>query len=110
MSQELHLLVNVAIAVTVASHPERALLVVVTLPDTGSARSVVREIRQLNSSVPILARAARAEDEESLRRAGASHVVAPEKAGADAMVEHALATLAISGRAETPRPGHAGTA
>jgi monovalent cation:H+ antiporter-2, CPA2 family len=40
-----------------ASHPERALLVVVTLPDAGSARTVVREVRQLNPGVPILVRA-----------------------------------------------------
>ena len=85
-----------------ATHPERALLVVVTLPDAGSARTVVREVRQLNPRVPILARASRADDEALLRRAGATIVVAPEQAGADALVEHALATLARPERDETP--------
>jgi monovalent cation:H+ antiporter-2, CPA2 family len=93
-----------------ASHPERALLVVVTLPDAGSARTVVREVRQLNPGVPILVRAARADDEQSLRRAGANIVVAPEQAGADALVEHALATLAMPGGKETLTPERAGKA
>ena len=36
---------------------------------------------------------------------GASHVVAPEQAGADALVVHALATLAIPGSEDTVTPG-----
>jgi CPA2 family monovalent cation:H+ antiporter-2 len=79
-----------------AAHPERAHLIVVALPDAGTTRAVLQEIRRVNPTAPILARSARAEDDERLRRAGASIVVAPEQAGAELLVKHALAVLRLS--------------
>jgi CPA2 family monovalent cation:H+ antiporter-2 len=79
-----------------AAHPERARLIVVALPDAGTTRAVLQELRRLNPTAPILARAARAEDDELLRRAGATMVVAPEQAGAELLVEHALAALRLA--------------
>ena len=38
-----------------AAHPERARLVVATLPDAGATRAIVRDVRRLNPQVPILA-------------------------------------------------------
>ena len=78
-----------------AAHPERAHLVVVALPDAGTARAAVAEVRRVNRTVPVLARAAHAEEDEPLRRAGATGVVAPEQAGAELLVEHALAVLRL---------------
>jgi Trk K+ transport system NAD-binding subunit len=53
-------------------------------------------MRRVSPTASILARAARAEDEELLRRAGASIVVVPEQAGAELLVEHALAALRLA--------------
>jgi CPA2 family monovalent cation:H+ antiporter-2 len=78
-----------------AAHPERAHLVVVALPDAGTTRAVVAEVRRVNGSIPILARAAHAEEDEPLRRAGATGVVAPEQAGAELLAEQALAVLRV---------------
>jgi Trk K+ transport system NAD-binding subunit len=47
----------------------------------------------VNRTVPILARAARTEEDEPLRPAGATSVVAPEQAGAELLAEQALAVL-----------------
>jgi len=74
-------------------HIERARLVVVALPDAGTTRAVVREIRRVNPTLPILARAPRAELEEELRAAGATNTFAPERAGALLMLEEGLRLL-----------------
>jgi CPA2 family monovalent cation:H+ antiporter-2 len=70
-----------------AAHPERARLVVVALPDSGTTLAVVRAARAANPAAPILARAARSDDDETLRRAGATGVIAPEEAGAVLLLE-----------------------
>jgi CPA2 family monovalent cation:H+ antiporter-2 len=74
-------------------HIERARLVVVALPDAGTTRAVVREIRRVNPTLPILARAPRAELEDELRAVGATSTVAPERAGALLMLEEGLRLL-----------------
>ena len=79
--------------VLAAGHPERATAIVVAVPDAGTARAVVHAARRANPTVPILARADRAEDEGALRSAGASGVIAPEQAGAVLLLELALAAL-----------------
>ena len=61
---------------------ERAAMVVVALPDMSATRAVVRNARQAHPTIPILARVAREEQEERVRQAGATAVVAPESAGA----------------------------
>ena len=78
-----------------AAHPERARLVVVALPDVGTTRAVVHHGRQANAEVPILARVAREEENDVLRRAGATAVVAPERAGAVMLLEETARALGI---------------
>jgi CPA2 family monovalent cation:H+ antiporter-2 len=80
-------------SILAAAHPERARLVVVALPDLGTTRSVVRDARRLNPSVPILARVAREEQGEAVKQIGASAVVAPEQAGAVLLLEASARVL-----------------
>lgn len=88
--------------IVAAAHPERARLVVVALPDAGTTRTVVRELRRLNPTVPILARAAREEEDEPLRRVGATAVVAPERAGASMLLEESARVLSMPPHASEP--------
>ncbi len=78
-----------------AAHPERARLVVVALPDAGGTRAVVRNARRANPDAPILARVAREEEDDVLRRAGATAVVAPERAGALLLLEESARMLDV---------------
>lgn len=78
-----------------AVHPEHARLVVVALAYAGTTHAVVADVRRSNPTVPILARAARAQDDPPLRPARASGVVAPERAGAELLVEQALSVLRV---------------
>ena len=79
-----------------AAHLERARLVVVALPDAGATRVVVLNARRANPTVPILARAPRPDDEQILRRSGATAVVAPELAGAQLLLEESARTLDLT--------------
>lgn len=60
---------------------ERASSLVVTLPVDASNVFVVMSARQLNPTLKIISRLNSAEDETKLRRAGANHVVMPERIG-----------------------------
>ena len=86
-------------AILGAARPERARLVVVALPDAGATRVVVRDARRLNPQVPILARAARQEEDEALKRVGATEVVVPEQAGAILLLREAARTLGLDAAA-----------
>jgi CPA2 family monovalent cation:H+ antiporter-2 len=83
-----------------AAHVDRARLVVVALPDAGATRAIVQHARQAAPTVPILARVARGEDEDALRRAGATATVAPERAGALLLLEESARLLDLP----APRP------
>ncbi len=85
-------------SVLAAAHPERARVVVVALPDFGSTRAVVHNVRQANAEVLIVARAQRTENDVELRRAGATVVVIPEIAGALMLLEEALLLLELPQR------------
>ncbi len=74
---------------------ERAALAVVALPETDRVRLVVRNLRALNATVPILARAHAAEHHELLRQAGATEVIQPELEAASTLIRHALRRLAL---------------
>jgi CPA2 family monovalent cation:H+ antiporter-2 len=74
---------------------ERAALAVVALPETDRVRLVVRNLRALNATVPILARAHAAEHHERLRQAGATEVIQPELEAASTLIRHALRRLAL---------------
>jgi CPA2 family monovalent cation:H+ antiporter-2 len=69
------------------ARPEHARLVVVALPDAGTARAVIREARRTNPAVPIVARGVEREDEATLRAAGATAVISPENAGAALLLD-----------------------
>jgi len=73
----------------------RASLVVVAVPDGARARLAVQRARELNASVPILARAHGREEADVLRRAGATEVIQPELEAGLTLVRHALGALAL---------------
>ena len=87
-------------SILTAAHVERARLVVVALPDAGTTRAVVREVRRANAAIPILARAPRREEEGELHRVGATLTIAPEYAGGLLLLEEGLRILDV--------PGHPG--
>jgi CPA2 family monovalent cation:H+ antiporter-2 len=60
------------------THPERARVAVVTIPDLFSARLVVRRLRTGNESLPIVARCHAEPEVAILRIEGANEVVLPE--------------------------------
>jgi len=74
---------------------ERAALAVVALPETDRVRLVVRHLRALNPTVPILARAHDRDHHEPLRRAGATEVIQPELEAASTLIRHALRRLEL---------------
>ncbi len=92
-------------AVLGAAHVERARLVVVALPDSGATRAVVRDVRRANASAPILARSAREEDEETLKRLGVTQVIAPERAGAQLLLESCLQAVGAPAAVAFNEPG-----
>jgi CPA2 family monovalent cation:H+ antiporter-2 len=73
----------------------RAALAVVALPETERVRLVVRNLRALNTTVPILARAHDREHHEPLRQAGATEVIQPELEAASTLIRHALRRLEL---------------
>lgn len=60
---------------------ERAASLVVTLPDDSANIFIILSARQLNPKIRIICRANQQADEIKLRRAGADHVVMPERIG-----------------------------
>lgn len=74
---------------------DRAVLVIVTLPEFAHARLAVQRLRALNPNVPILARAHRRSEAESLRQVGATEVIQPELEASATLVRHALKHLAL---------------
>lgn len=82
--------------VLAATHPERARLIVVALPDAGATRSVVRGARRVNPAAPILARLSREDEAEPLRAAGATTTIGPELAGAVLLLRESERLLGIS--------------
>ena len=85
-------------SILAAAHVERARLVVVALPDAGTTRAVVREVRRANPTLPILARSPRRDEEDELHRVGATVTIAPERAGALLILEAGLQMLDLPGR------------
>ncbi len=79
-----------------ASLAEASLLAVL-VPDTRSAELATRHARAMNPRLDIIARAARPEDLDRLRRAGATDVVQPEFEAGVEVIRHALRRFGISG-------------
>jgi len=84
-----------ATTVLAAAHVETARLAVVALPDYGPARAAIRQLRALNPTIIIAARAEQSVNEEDLRTAGAHLVIVPELAGATALLQGALDMLGM---------------
>ncbi len=82
-------------SVLTAADIEHARLMMVALPDSGATRAVVLDARRANADLPILARLVREEDEEVLRRFGATAIIAPERAGAQMLLEEGARMLDI---------------
>ena len=76
-----------------AAHVADAALVLVTLPEAERAYLAIRNIRRLNGSIPIIARAHRRTDYESLLAAGATRVVQPEVEASANFIASALEEL-----------------
>jgi monovalent cation:H+ antiporter-2, CPA2 family len=72
-----------------------AALAVVALPEVDQARMAVRNLRALNSRLPILARTHHRTEHEKLREAGATEVIQPELEAAATLIRHALHSLAL---------------
>ena len=78
------------------THLEHASLVVVTIPDEPPASETVRSIRKLNPTIPVIARAHRTIDRDSLLRTGANEVIQPEIEASAVLVSSALRYLPVS--------------
>ena len=74
---------------------DRAVLVIVGLPDIEPARVAVRRVRALRPDVPILARAHGRAEAESLREVGATEVIQPELEASATLIRHSLGTLKL---------------
>lgn len=72
-----------------------ARLVVITVPENGPASAAVRNVRKLNRTVPIIARAHRAADREILLSGGATQVIQPEIEASAVLVANALQYLSL---------------
>ena len=79
--------------VLAAAHVANARLAVVALPDFAPTRAAINQLRELNPSVVIAARAEQSANEPALRAAGAHLVIVPELAGATALLHGALDML-----------------
>jgi CPA2 family monovalent cation:H+ antiporter-2 len=75
------------------AHLDRASVLVVTIPDETSAELIVTAARDLNPSLPIVARAASEEGVKLLSEQGANHTIHPELEGGLEMVHHTLLSL-----------------
>ena len=76
-----------------AAGAARARLAVVTLPEGIATRLAVRELRRLNSHLPIIARAHSTHDMAAMRAEGASQVIYAEFEAALAMLRETLLAL-----------------
>ncbi|HEX4744731.1 MAG TPA: cation:proton antiporter [Candidatus Limnocylindria bacterium] len=74
-----------------------ASLLAVLVPDPQTAEVATRHARSMNPRLDIIARAARPEDVERLRRAGATDVVQPQFEAGVEVIRHALRRFGISG-------------
>lgn len=83
------------LSVLQAACVDNARLVLVALADHDSTLAVIRQVRSLNPTVSIAARAEQIEHEEALKQAGAALVVVPELAGAHALLDETLDMLGM---------------
>lgn len=77
------------------THIDRASLVVLTVPEEAPALQAVRNIRKLNATVPIIARAHRPLDRGDLIKAGTTQVIQPEIEASAVLVSSVLQRLPV---------------
>ncbi|MCW5875374.1 MAG: cation:proton antiporter [Anaerolineales bacterium] len=77
---------------------KKAKAMVVTLPEEAATEIIVATAHRANPALPIIARAATAENIEQLARLGAKHVIQPELEGGLEMVSHTLLELGLPRR------------
>ncbi len=77
---------------------KRAKAMVVTLPEEAATEIIVAAAHRANPDLPIIARAATAENIEQLTKLGAKHVIQPELEGGLEMVRHTLLQLGFPRR------------
>ncbi|MGH7392902.1 MAG: NAD-binding protein, partial [Candidatus Rokuibacteriota bacterium] len=78
-----------------AASVERAILVIVAVPEIESAYLAVRRVKARNPLVPVLGRAHAVSARERLIEAGATEVIQPEIEAAATLIRHALRRLAL---------------
>jgi len=74
---------------------EHAALAVVATPDFERTRLAVRRLRQLNPTMPILARSTHPAQRPALLEAGATEVIQPEFEAAQTLIRHGLEQLGV---------------
>ena len=72
---------------------ERAVMIVVVLPEVERVHRVVQISRAMNAGVPVLARAHHEAARDELRRVGATEVIQPETEAAATLIRHSLRRL-----------------
>jgi CPA2 family monovalent cation:H+ antiporter-2 len=82
-----HLLTHAGVA--------NASVVIMTVPESDAAAFAVRNIRKINPTVPIVARAYRPDDIPTLQAAGANEIVQPESVASARMLELAFEILKV---------------
>jgi CPA2 family monovalent cation:H+ antiporter-2 len=75
---------------------EGARLAVVAIPDFERTRLAVRRLRDLNPTLPILARSQHLTQRDALIEAGASEVIQPEFEAAQTLLRHGLERLGVA--------------
>jgi CPA2 family monovalent cation:H+ antiporter-2 len=79
----------------VAAGAERARLAVIALPDGPSAAAAAAELRDLNPSLKVIARAHQPREVRDLLRVGADDVVYAEQEASLEVISHALLRLGL---------------
>ncbi len=82
-------------AVLTAAHPERARLLIVTLPDSFYARQIVRQAKKLNPTIDVVVRTHSDEESRLMNRLGVGLVVMGEREIAFGISYHALQKMGV---------------
>lgn len=82
-------------AVLAAAHPERARLVIITIPDSFYARQIIRQAKKLNPSIDVVVRTHSDDESRLMTRLGVGLVVMGEREIAFGISYHALQKMGV---------------
>ncbi len=82
-------------AVLAAAHPERARLIIITLPDSFYARQIIRQAKKLNPSIDAVVRTHSDDESRLMSRLGVDFVVMGEREIAFGISYHALQKMGV---------------